>query len=209
MGTLEVITGCMFSGKTTELFRRIRLAQLARPKESVIVYKPSLDTRSEMVKTHDGITYTSKDCHSSRDILSHLHQHPSVRVVGIDEVQFFDEGVVDVCKQLRSQHYRIIATGLNQDFRGEPFRFRDSHLDVGHLVVLANNPQYMDDAICMFPENGAICGKTAHCTQRLFLDGRPVPYDDPLVHPGGKDPMNGRRYEARCIDHHLVPGRPW
>ncbi len=208
MGSLEVITGCMFSGKTTELFRRIRLAQLARPKDTSVVYRPSLDTRSEAAATHDGVTYTSVTCRSSQDILFHLQAHPLIRVVGIDEVQFFDAGVIVVCKQLQSKAYRVIATGLNQDFRGEPFRFRDSPLDIGHLIALADDPKYMGDAICMFPENDAICGKTAHRTQRLFLSGQPVPYDDPLIHPGGKNPLQGRRYEARCLEHHFVPGRP-
>lgn len=209
MGSLELITGCMFSGKTTDLFRRLRLAQLSRPHEPIIVYRPSLDTRSSAAQTHDGVTYTSVTCPDSQTLLDHVTEHHSMRVLGIDELQFFDDGLISACKLLRAKGLRVLATGLNQDFRGEPFRFRDSVLDIGHLIALANIHHPMQDAVCMFPLNDHICGSTAYCTQRLYLDGTPVPYTDPLVHPGGKDPSNNRRYEARCFQHHIVPGRPW
>ena len=209
MASLEVITGCMFSGKTTDLFRRLRLAQLTRPQEPIIVYRPSLDTRSSIAQTHDGVTYTSVTCPNSEALLADVADHPSMRVLGIDEVQFFDVGIIRACKLLRAEGRRILVTGLNQDFRGEPFCFRDSQLDIGHLIALADKHHPMGDALCMYSLEGTICGNTASCTQRLYLDGTPVPYTDPLVHPGGKDPSNDRRYEARCLEHHFVPGRPW
>ena len=117
-GRIEVICGSMFSGKTEELIRRLRRAQFAR--QRVEIFKPSIDTRySEAdVVSHAGHTIASTPIDSSASILLFASE---VDVVGIDEAQFFDAGLVDVCRQLADNGIRVIVAGLDMDFRGIPF----------------------------------------------------------------------------------------
>ena len=117
-GRIEVIWGSMFSGKTEELIRRLKRAKFAR--QRVEIYKPAIDTRysEEDVVSHEGHTISSTPIDSSASILLFTSE---VDVVGIDEAQFFDEGLVDVCNQLANNGVRVIVAGLDMDFRGKPF----------------------------------------------------------------------------------------
>ena len=186
-GWIEVVCGSMFSGKTEELIRRVRRAKIARQK--VQVFKPALDTRYavEKVTSHDGLGTEAVPVDSSQTILSLIE--PDTTVVAIDEVQFFGPDVLGACQALAGRGVRVIAAGLDMDFRGEPF---------GPMPLLMAEAEQVDklQAICV------VCGAHASRTQRL-IDGRPASYDDPIILVGGSE-----SYEARCRLHHEVPGRP-
>ena len=184
VGSVEVICGSMFCGKTEELIRRLRRARIA--KQKVQVFKPAVDNRynHKKVTSHSGIDVDAIPVASSQDILNELD--PDTTVIGVDEVQFFDEGIVEVVEQLAENGLRVIVTGLDTDFRGEPF---------GLMPQLMARAEYVEKlhAICM------VCGGTASRTQRL-VDGMPAHHDDPIVVVGAQE-----MYEARCRQHHQVP----
>lgn len=186
-GHVELICGSMFSGKTEELLRRIRRAEIARRR--IQIFKPRLDNRYglEKVASHNGVARQDAIVvENATDILALVH--PDTQVVAIDEVQFFDWAIADVCGALADSGKRVIAAGLDQDFRGEPF---------GPMPLLMALAEEVDKlhAICV------VCGMTASRTQRL-IDGRPARYDDPIIQVGGSE-----SYEARCRTCHAVPGR--
>jgi thymidine kinase len=177
----------MFSGKTEELIRRARRAQIAR--QEVQVFKPALDNRYEVEKlaSHDGVSLDAVSVEDARQILALLG--PDTQVVIVDEAQFFDRSIVDVCASLADGGKRIIVAGLDTDFRGEPF---------GPVPLLMAEAEVVDklQAICV------VCGAPATRTQRL-IDGRPASYEDPIVMVGASEV-----YEARCRNCHEVPGKP-
>jgi len=183
-GSLEVVCGSMFSGKTEELIRRLRRAEIARQK--VQVFKPSIDIRYdvEKVSSHAGMAFDAIPISKASEIMKHLEVNTTV--VGIDEVQFLDAEVVEICSQLADRGLRVIVAGLDQDFRGEPF---------GPMPILMAMAERVDklQAICM------VCGESASRTQRL-VNGAPAHYDDPVVIVGASE-----MYEARCRKHHEVP----
>jgi thymidine kinase len=117
-GFIEVIAGSMFSGKTEELIRRLKRAKIANQK--VEIYKPIVDTRysDREVVSHDANSIMSTPVPSASHILLLAS---NVEVVGIDEAQFFDEGLIDVCNELANRGIRVIIAGLDMDFRGKPF----------------------------------------------------------------------------------------
>lgn len=186
VGSVEVICGSMFCGKTEELIRRLRRARIA--KQQVQVFKPAIDSRynHKKVTSHSGIDVDAQPVASSQDILNELNAE--ITVIGIDEVQFFDDGIISVVEQLAEQGLRVIVTGLDMDFRGEPF---------GCMPQLMARAERVDklQAICM------VCGGAASRTQRL-VDGRPAHFNDPIVVVGAQE-----LYEARCREHHEVPGK--
>jgi thymidine kinase len=173
----------MFSGKTEELIRRLRRAVIARQK--VQVFKPLIDTRyrEAQVTSHNGQGFDAKPVAEAADILADLS--PDTTVVAIDEVQFFDPGILVLCEQLANQGLRVICAGLDTDFRGEPF---------GPMPDLMARAELVDKihAICV------VCGRDANRTQRL-IDGEPAAFDDPIVLVGAAEV-----YEARCRHHHEV-----
>jgi thymidine kinase len=183
-GSIEVITGSMFCGKTDELIRRLRRATIARQK--VQVFKPVIDTRYsvEKVTSHAGGEYDALSVRTAQEILANLAMDTTV--VGIDEAQFFDDEIITITQKLADQGIRVIIAGLDTDFRGEPF---------GPLPVLMAKAEIVDKlhAICM------VCGEAASRTQRL-VNGKPANYDDPVVIVGAAE-----LYEARCRKHHEVP----
>lgn len=176
-GWIEVIAGCMFSGKTEELIRRLRRAQIARL--DVKIFKPRIDIR-----------------YSSCDIVSHSEQSlPSIlvdnaqeiltlsdeaQVVGIDEAQFFTTDLIDVCNKLANQGKRVIIAGLDQDYRGIPFEPMPQLLAIAEYITKTL-------AICV------VCGNPADKTQRKVISTERV-----LV--GAAD-----SYEARCRKCHYIP----
>ena len=183
-GSIEVITGSMFSGKTDELIRRLRRATIANQK--VQVFKPIIDNRYavEKVASHDGAVFEAQPIEKSGDILENLA--PETTVVAIDEVQFFDLEITTVAHRLAENGVRVIAAGLDMDFRGEPFG------PMPTLIAQAEDVQKLQ-AICV------VCHEPAYCTQRL-VNGKPAHYDDPIVIVGASE-----LYEARCRRHHDVP----
>jgi thymidine kinase len=184
MGSLEVITGSMFCGKTEELIRRLRRATIARQK--VQVFKPVIDDRYaySKVTSHAGSDIEALPINNSAELLQKLD--PEATVIGIDEAQFFDQGIVDVANHLADRGIRVIVTGLDTDFRGEPF----SCMPV--MIAKADKVDKLS-AICM------VCGEPATRTQRL-IDGRPAHYNEPIIVVGASN-----MYEARCRRCHDVP----
>lgn len=183
-GSIEVITGSMFSGKTDEMIRRLRRATIARQK--VQVFKPIIDDRYHVdkVTSHAGTVFKAVPVHCSGDLIKMLE--PDTSVVAIDEAQFFDEGIVAVAQSLADKGIRVIVAGLDTDFRGEPFGVMPTFLAIAERVDKLQ-------AICM------VCGEAASRTQRL-VNNRPARYDDPIVIVGASE-----LYEARCRKHHEVP----
>ncbi len=182
-GWIEVVCGSMFSGKTEELIRRVRRAQIARQK--VQVFKHSLDARyaTREVASHNGIQLEAVPVESTAQLRGLIE--PDTTVVAVDEGQFFDAGLVDLCGELANRGVRVIVAGLDMDFRGEPF---------GPMPQLMAEAEQVNkvQAICM------VCGGLASRTQRLIND-RPAAYDDPVIMVGADEV-----YEARCRKCHEV-----
>ena len=186
-GSIEVIAGVMFSGKSEELQRRVRRAQIARRR--VQVFKSHLDERYaglKHVSSHDGRAIEAVPIGTAGDLMRMLK--PDTEVVAVDEAQFLDDAIVDVSTALAERGVRVIVAGTDTDFRGEPF---------GAMAQLMAVAEAVDKlrAICM------VCGDDACRNQRL-IDGRPAPYDSPVILVGGSD-----SYEARCRHCHRVPHR--
>ena len=176
-GWIEIISGCMFSGKTEELIRRLRRAEIA--KLSVQIFKPKIDDRysKEEIVSHSDQSLPSTIVEFPRDILR-LGQ--PAQVIGIDEAQFFDDSLVGVCHELANQGKRIIVAGLDMDYRGEPFEPMPQLLATAEYITKAM-------AICV------VCGNPASMTQRKISSAERV-----VV--GALD-----SYEARCRKHHYKP----
>ncbi len=183
-GSIEVICGSMFSGKTDELIRRLVRATIA--KQKVQVFKPAIDVRyaAGKVTSHAGSDFDAIAVKKAADIIGKVDEDTTV--VGIDEAQFMDEDVVRVAQELADLGKRVLVAGLDLDFRGEPF---------GPIPVLMAKAERVDKlhAICM------VCGEEASRTQRL-VNGKPARCDDPVVIVGAAE-----LYEARCRVHHEVP----
>jgi thymidine kinase len=171
-GWIEVISGSMFSGKTVELIRRIRRAQIAKQKFEI--YKPIIDNRysEEKVVSHDANEMHSIPVATSKDILK-LVKDPEV--VGVDEAQFFDMGLVDVCTELANKGIRVVVAGLDKDYLGKPF---------GPMPALMASAEYVTKihAVCMR------CGSLANFSHRIT-------HDDSLIVLGEKN-----NYEPLCRD---------
>lgn len=175
LGLIEVIAGPMFSGKTEELIRRVRRAEIARIK--VQVFRPQIDNRYDEkdVVSHSSQSVTAFPINNAREIWVHLLD--STRIVAIDEVQFLDDEVITVVNKLARRGYRVIVAGLDLDYRGRPFGCMPT------LLALADSVTKIS-AIC------TVCGAPATKTQRLLEN-------DEQVLVGGSGP-----YEARCRGHH-------
>jgi len=184
-GSIEVVTGVMFSGKSEELIRRIRRAVIARRR--IQVFKSHLDERYGglfTVASHDGTEIEASPVDSSAEIFRMVE--PETEIVAIDEVQFLDEGIVDVATDLAARGLRVIVAGTDTDFRGEPFGA------MGDLMAIAERVDKLN-AICV------VCGDVACRNQRL-VDGHPARWDSPTIMVGGRE-----SYEARCRHCHRVP----
>lgn len=183
-GWVEVIIGPMYSGKSEELIRRIRRTKIA--KQKVQVFKPEIDNRysKDDVVSHCGEKEEAVRVKNSSQILDLLDA--DTQVIAIDEVQFFDEGIIDIITVLADNNKRVICAGLDMDFRGEPF---------GPIPALLAIAEFVDkiQAICV------VCGNPATRTQRL-INGKPAKYEDKIVLIGATE-----SYEARCRKCHIVP----
>lgn len=186
--TLEVITGPMFSGKSTELIRAIKREAYA--KRNASLFKPSTDNRysEDKVVTHDGLSFPTFTVPSTREGIDRIYEivkQNNLDVIGIDEVHFFSPEIVELCDKLANEKIKVIVTGLNLDFRGEPFA------NIGNLLPKADNIRHLT-AVC------SVCGNIASRSQRL-IDGKPARYDAPTIMIGGKE-----LYEPRCREHHEI-----
>ena len=185
-GWIEVITGSMFSGKSEELIKRLRRLKYANRK--MVVFKHSIDSRYDdsKVASHS-LNFIEAEPVSSilemRKILK--EKYSDVEVVGIDEVQFFGDDIVEFCEELADLGKRVIVAGLDQDFKGDPFTPMDKLLAKAEFIDKFN-------AICM------VCGSPASRTQRL-VNGEPAYSDDTIVKVGASE-----SYEARCRKCHIV-----
>jgi len=186
-GWVEVICGSMFSGKSEELIRRIRRATYGNL--SVRVFKPALDDRyaDDVIVSHNGTTTIARPVNTAEEILA--YQDRDVDIIGIDEVQFFDDHIVSAADELANNGIRVIMAGLDTDFRGEPFGPMPALMSLAETVTKLN-------AIC------PVCGSPASRTQRL-INGKPASYDDPVILIGASE-----SYEPRCRHHHEVPNKP-
>ncbi|UXV35774.1 thymidine kinase [Staphylococcus sp. IVB6181] len=182
-GWIECITGSMFSGKSEELIRRLKRGMYA--KQKVIVFKPAIDDRyhKEKVVSHNGNAIEAITIKKAEEILE--QDLTEVDVIGIDEVQFFEDSVVEIAQDLAEQGHRVIVAGLDMDFRGKPFKPMPQLMAVSELVTKLQ-------AVC------AVCGAPASRTQRL-INGRPAKEDDPIIMVGADE-----SYEPRCRAHHIV-----
>ncbi len=186
-GWIEIICGSMFAGKTEELIRRITRIKYA--KKEVIVFKPVIDDRYSFVEvvSHSQRKVKSIPVNNSKEIEIYLNDLSVLPyAVCVDEVQFFDKGLIDVVESLANKGVRVILAGLDLDFRGEPF---------GIMPDLMARAEYITklQAICQ------VCGDPATRTQRI-IDGKPAHYNDPIVLVSAKE-----KYEARCRHCHQVP----
>lgn len=182
-GYIEVVIGPMYSGKSEELIRRLKRAKIA--KQNVVVFKPVIDDRysKEDVVSHSGYTINAIPIKDSSEINKYINE--DTQVVGIDEVQFFDDKIVDMAIELADKGVRVIAAGLDMDFKGEPFGPTPRLLAVAEFVDKIQ-------AIC------SVCGQPATRSQRL-INGQPAKYDEPIIQVGAVE-----SYEARCRKCHVV-----
>jgi len=176
-GWIEVITGCMFSGKTEEMIRRLRRAQIA--KQQVKIFKPKIDTRfaEDSIVSHSEQSLPSIQINDINDI---IELSVDAQVIGIDEAQFFSEDIINVCTELANKGKRVIVAGLDQDYRGIPFE------PIPHLLAIA---EYITKSLAICVE----CGNPADKTQRKTTSSERV-----IV--GASD-----IYEARCRKCHYIP----
>lgn len=184
-GSIEVIVGVMFSGKSEELIRRVRRALIARRR--VQAFKSHLDDRYggiTRISSHTGVEIEAGPVDSSAAIFRLVR--PDTEVVAIDEAQFLDAGIVAVATSLAERGVRVLIAGTDTDFRGEPFG------RMGELMAVAEQVEKLQ-AICV------VCGDFACRNQRL-INGRPARWDSPTIMVGGSE-----TYEARCRRCHRVP----
>ncbi len=175
-GWIEVIVGCMFSGKSEELIRRIKRAIIAN--QRAVVFKPKIDNRYDLNKvvSHNGISVEAIVIDKASEIMNYAKDY---EVIGIDEAQFFDNELITIVEELADNGKRVIIAGLDQDFRGEPFGI------IPNLMAIADSVDKLH-AICV------ICGAVATKSQRLIND-KPASYDDPVILVGSKE-----TYQPRC-----------
>jgi len=176
-GWIEVITGCMFSGKTEELIRRLRRAQIA--KQKVKIFKPRIDAR---YSENSIVSHSEQSLPSILidDIIEVLKLSEDAQVIGIDEAQFFNEGIVHICNLLASRGKRVIVAGLDQDYTGKPFEPIPQLLAIAEYITKQH-------AICV------VCGNPADKTQRKTSESERVIVGAANI------------YEARCRKCHYIP----
>lgn len=183
-GWIEVICGPMFAGKSEELIRRVKRMEYAHQK--YICFKPSIDNRysDDEIVSHSNRKTKSINITSSKDIYKYLDN--TYTAVVVDEIQFLDEGIVDVCSDLADKGYRVIVGGLDSDFKGEPFEITAKLMAKAEFVSKLT-------AICVK------CGAPGTRTQRI-VNGKPASYYDPIIIVGAS-----QLYEPRCRHCHEVP----
>ena len=181
----EMITGPMSCGKTEELLRRIKRAIIAKKK--VKVFSPELDTRAngDYIESRNGMWLDAVKVKTSQEVLHSVSNEDEV--IAIDEMQFFDENIIEVVKKLMSAGKKIVGAGLDLDFKGEPFGY------MPELLCLADRVDKLT-AICMK------CGSEYGIRTQRLINGEPADKNSPLIMIGGDE-----TYEARCLDCYELP----
>ncbi len=183
-GHIEVITGSMFSGKTEELIRRLERAKIAE--KEIEVFKPAIDDRygEQEIGSHAGSKWKAKVVEQDEELEKKVKE-TDADVIAFDEANFFNSELVGVCQELADSGKRVIVTGIDQNFRGEPFE---------PVPALMASAEYIEKlrAICQ------VCGRPATRNQRL-IDGEPAHVDEPEVVVGAEE-----KYEARCRHCHEI-----
>lgn len=184
-GWIEVVTGCMFSGKTDELIRRLERAEIAG--QSVKVFKPAIDDRysDTSIGSHNGREWEAEVINTEEETGDIPEMVGDADVVGIDEANFFPQELVQVCEELAEKGYRVVVCGLDTTYRGDPFE------PVHEIMARAEYVKKLQ-AICVK------CGEPATKTQRM-INGEPAHEDEPTVVVGADE-----KYEARCRKCHEV-----
>lgn len=182
-GIIEIICGPMFAGKTEELIRRATRMDYAKKK--YLVFKPTIDDRyaENEIVSHSKYKKSSINATTALDIKKHITQ--DLHAVIIDEVQFFDDAIIDLCEELANKGIRVIVGGLNCDFKGEPFYITSQILARAEVITTLTS-------IC------TVCGDDATKTQRL-VNGKPAKFSDPIILVGASDD-----YEPRCRKCHQI-----
>lgn len=183
-GSIEVIVGPMYAGKSEELIRRVNRAKIADLK--VLAFKPAIDNRYcvDNITSHNGKQMECIAVDDAEKILKYIEKE-EFDVLAVDEVQFLGEKIMSICQQAAEKGKRVIVSGLDMDFRAEPFSI------VPNLMAIAEYVTKLT-AICK------VCKMPATRTQRL-VNGRPAKYSDPVIMVGAKE-----SYEARCRKCHEV-----
>lgn len=181
---LEVFCGPMKSGKSKEMISRVEKLDYVS-NVNYKIFKPSTDKDIRNFFSRRGIEMPICYVDNPSQIIEEI-KYDDVGVIGIDEAQFFDNSIIDVIKELQSKQHNIIISALDLDFRGEPFGSIPQVLSMADFVGKCS-------AVCVYKG----CNGYATRTQKL-IDGKPAPYDSPVVDPGAK-------YEPRCLKHHYVP----
>jgi len=187
-GSLEIICGPMFSGKSEELIRRLRRAQIA--KLNVLTCKHSLDDRFtiECIISHDGNKLEAEAIEDVHEMLK-LGRDEQIDVVGIDEVQWFDKKIIPVICELVENGKRVIVAGLDLDFRGIPF---------GQMPILLSIADKVTKLLAICTN----CGKEANFSQRM-INNKPAKFDDPVILVGATE-----SYQARCRNCFVIDKKP-
>jgi len=188
IGTIDVICGPMFAGKTEELLRRVRRLEYAHKK--VVLFKPQIDDRYEKsyVVSHNQNKALCVAIKEASEMFKYVSDDTDAVV--IDEFQFLGDEAVDIALAFSRRGIRVILSGLDRDFRNEPFTNMPKILSYADTVLKLT-------AICVK------CGEPATCTQRI-INGLPAPYDNPQILVGATE-----SYEARCATCHEVPGKKY
>ncbi|AUB32141.1 thymidine kinase [Spiroplasma floricola] len=188
-GWIELITGCMFAGKTEEFIKRLKRYKYAQ--QNVLVFKPLIDDRYSKKDTfsHSGMSIESipvKDSEELLDIFYKENEKEKVDIIGIDEIQFLDTNIVEIIKKLADEGVIVVANGLDKDFKNDPFQ------NVDKLLVEA---EYVDKltSICHS------CGGNANRTQRI-INGEPAKANEPIIVISANE-----KYEARCRHCYIKP----
>lgn len=183
-GSIEVIVGPMYAGKSEELIRRVNRCKIANLK--VLSFKPAIDNRysSEHITSHNGKQLECIPVKNAIEVLQCI-EDTDFDVLAIDEVQFLGEEIIDICQKAANMGKRVICSGLDMDFRGEPFQVVPSLMAIAEQVTKLT-------AVCMK------CKMPATITQRI-VNGKPARYEDPIIMVGAKE-----SYEARCRTCHEV-----
>ncbi|MGL4768742.1 MAG: thymidine kinase [Mycoplasmoidaceae bacterium] len=187
-GWIELICGPMFAGKTEELLRKINRASYA--KLETVIFKPVIDTRNKnLIKSRSLQSRKAIEINDSIEILKYIKELKSKpRIIAIDEIQFFNESIINIVNSLANEGFILFISGLDLDFKGEPFTI------TAKLAALAEYVNKLS-AIC------TICGEPGTITQRL-INGEPAEYNSKIILIG-----NTESYSVRCRKHHKVSGK--
>ncbi len=192
-GEIISIVGTMFSGKSTELIRRLNRLKVSG--YEVQLYKPKIDDRysKENVSSHDKLQFPATIIEGYEDLKKHYD--PNKKVLGIDEIQFLESDVLSLLKQHVLNSGIVIVSGLLKDFKDDFFKFKDGKKDMSELLRISDEIVYLK-AICTYETENGICGREATRVQR-FVDGKVASKDSPLIVVGSTE-----SYAPRCRKHY-------